>query len=206
MTACQVELVILDDFHHLIDKETNRILEQVSDWLKVLIKETNIPFLVVGIEGKVERILEANAQLSRLFAARQTLEPLHYDQSDDASWQEFARFVQYAAEALTIALPDSLPRSELLLRLHVATGGVVGNLMNLLRYAAWLTHQQHQDTIALPTLAAAFDKRLSKHLRNQSNPFIGVAGESLEGAPASQLTAARPQRKRRSSVAEVLKI
>lgn len=51
MMACQLELVILDDFHHLIDKETNRILEQVSDWLKVLIKETGIPFLVVGIEG-----------------------------------------------------------------------------------------------------------------------------------------------------------
>lgn len=34
--------------HHLIDQETNRILEQVSDWLKVLIKETNIPFLVMG--------------------------------------------------------------------------------------------------------------------------------------------------------------
>jgi Cdc6-like AAA superfamily ATPase len=92
MKACQVELVILDDFHHLIDKETNRILEQVSDWLKVLIKETNIPFLVVGIEGKVEPILEANAQLSRLFAARQTLTPLHYHQTDEASLQEFARF------------------------------------------------------------------------------------------------------------------
>ena len=79
MIDCQVELVILDDFHHLIDKETNRILEQVSDWLKVLIKETGIPFLVVGIEGKVERILETNAQLSRLFAVRQTLQPFRFD-------------------------------------------------------------------------------------------------------------------------------
>ena len=48
--ACDVQIVMLDDFHHLIDKETNRVLETVSDWLKVLIKETNVPFLVVGIE------------------------------------------------------------------------------------------------------------------------------------------------------------
>jgi hypothetical protein len=34
--ASKVELVILDDFHHLIDKETNRILATVSDWLKAL--------------------------------------------------------------------------------------------------------------------------------------------------------------------------
>ena len=75
LKACQVELVILDDFHHLIDTETDRVLAKVSDWLKVLIKETGIPFLVVGMEGKVERILRANAQLSRLFAARETLLP-----------------------------------------------------------------------------------------------------------------------------------
>jgi Bacterial TniB protein len=206
MTACQVELVILDDFHHLIDKETNCILEQVSDWLKVLIKETNIPFLVVGIEGKVECILEANSQLSRLFAARQTLEPFRYDQADDASLQEFARFVHYAEEALAIALPETLPRAELLQRLHVATRGVVGNLMNLLRYAAWLTRQQQHDTIALPTLAAAFDKRLRKHLKSQLNPFTVPPSELITTALMSQTpTTSPPKRKRRASAAEVLR-
>lgn len=206
MTACQVELVILDDFHHLIDKETNCILEQVSDWLKVLIKETNIPFLVVGIEGKVECILEANAQLSRLFAARQMLAPFRYDQTDDASLQEFARFVHYAEEALAIALPETLPRAELLQRLHVASRGVVGNLMNLLRYAAWLTRQQQHDTIALTTLAAAFDKRLSKHLKNQPNPFTSAPGEPIPMAPPGQEpVTAPPKRRRRNAVAEVLK-
>jgi hypothetical protein len=146
---CQVELVILDDFHHLIDKATNRILEQVSDWLKVLIKETGIPFLVVGIEGKVERILEANAQLSRLFAVRQTLQPFRCDPSDETSIHEFGRFVQYAEQVIGMPLPVTLPRLELLYRLHYATEGVVGNLMNLLRYAAWLTRQRNQEAITL---------------------------------------------------------
>jgi hypothetical protein len=206
MTACHVELVILDDFHHLIDKETNRILEQVSDWLKVLIKETNVPFLVVGIEGKVECILEANAQLSRLFAARQTLEPFRYDQTDQASLQEFTRFVHYAEEALAIALPETLPRSDLLQRLYAATHGVVGNLMNLLRYAAWLTRQQQQNQIALPTLAAAFDKRLSKHLKNQPNPFSAATSTPIVQPPTTTTsTATSSKRTRRASVTEVLK-
>ncbi len=55
--ACEVQMIILDDFHHLIDKETNRVLSKVSDWLKVLIKETHVPFLVVGVVGTVRRIL-----------------------------------------------------------------------------------------------------------------------------------------------------
>ena len=200
MLDCQVELVILDDFHHLIDKETNRVLEQVSDWLKVLIKETGIPFLVVGIEGKVERILEANAQLSRLFAVRQTLAPFRCDPTDAASVQEFARFVQYAEQAIAMPLPTTLPRLELLQRLHEATQGVVGNLMNLLRYAAWLTQQQAQaaqpamatPTIALATLAAAYDKRLAKHLKRPANPFLVPLATVLPDIPATPAAAHPP--------------
>jgi hypothetical protein len=172
MVDCQVELVILDDFHHLIDKETNRILEQVSDWLKVLIKETGIPFMVVGIEGKVERILEANSQLSRLFAVRQKLEPFHFDPSDENSVQEFTRFVQYAEQVIGMPLPAAQSRLDLLYRLHYATEGVVGNLMNLLRYAAWLVRQQSQESITLPILAIAFEKRLARHVKKNVNPFL----------------------------------
>jgi len=205
MLDCQVELVILDDFHHLIDKETNRVLEQVSDWLKVLIKETGIPFLVVGIEGKVERILEANAQLSRLFAVRQTLAPFRCDPTDAASIQEFARFVQYAEQAVAMTLPTTLPRLELVQRLHEATQGVVGNLMNLLRYAAWLTQQQAPvaqpalapPTMALATLAAAYDKRLAKHLKRPANPFLVPLATTLPDVPARS-TAAPPVAQRRA--------
>jgi hypothetical protein len=203
MIDCQVELVILDDFHHLIDKDTNRILEQVSDWLKVLIKETGIPFLVVGIEGKVERILEANAQLSRLFAMRQTLEPFRCDPGDEASLQEFAHFVQYAEQVIGMPLPGTLPRLELLHRLHYATEGVVGNLMNLLRYAAWLARQGHQETIILPSLATAFDKRLAKHLKKATNPFLSAPNEAFPVEPMDKdenLTRMR----RQLSAAEVL--
>jgi hypothetical protein len=179
MIDCQVELVILDDFHHLIDRETHRILEQVSDWLKVLIKETGVPFLVVGINDTIERILDTNAQLSRLFAVRQTLEPFHCDLADEAGVQEFARFVHYAEQVVAVPLPVTLPRLELLRRLHYATQGVVGNLMNLLRYAAWLTRQQQQEAITLATLASAYDKRLSKHLKGEANPFLTPPDKSF---------------------------
>jgi hypothetical protein len=207
MIACQVELVILDDFHHLIDRETNRILEQVSDWLKVLIKETGIPFLVVGIDGKVERILDTNAQLSRLFAVRQTLEPFRCDPADEATIQEFARFVQYAEQVLVIPLPATLPRLDLLHRLHYATQGVVGNLMNLLRYATWLAQMQHEETITLPTLAAAFDKRLAKHVK-RSNPFLSSPDESFTAPNQTQeeivANGSSMKRRRAPSAAEVL--
>jgi hypothetical protein len=208
MIDCRVELVILDDFHHLIDKETNRILEQISDWLKVLIKETGLPFLVVGIAGKVESILEANAQLSRLFAVRETLEPFRFDPADQASIQEFAHLVRYAEQAIATPLPDTLPHLELLSRLHYATQGVVGNLMNLLRYAALLTRQEHQSRITLATLALAFDKRLAKHIKAATNPFVTLGGEQFVAPVSGSEDAAgtsHTRKQRRPSAAAVLK-
>ena len=177
--TCEVQLVILDDFHHLIDKETNRILETVSDWLKVLIKETNVPFLVVGIEGKVEQILEANEQLSRLFAVREVLMPFVWEAADENTIKTFAAFVRYAEEGVGIPLSDELPRHELLYRLHYITNGVVGNVMNLIRFAALLAERQGLDQLTLATLSDAFTKRLYKHMANKVDPFTTAPTEQF---------------------------
>lgn len=204
---CGITLVILDDFHHLIDRNTDRILETVSDWLKVLIKKTNVPFVVVGIEGKVERILRSNAQLSRLFAARETLEPFDWETQRRA----FAKFVEYVETATRIPLSPALPRDELIHRLHYATDGVVGNLMNLLRYAALVAQQKKMEVTDMPTLSQAFQSRLSKHLRQKVNPFDTPPGQSFVApAPAASETPSpaenrRSGRKSRTSLGDTLR-
>ena len=177
LKACKVELVILDDFHHLIDTETDRVLAKVSDWLKVLIKETGIPFMVVGIEGKVERILRANPQLSRLFAARENLLPFSWQPEQQSTIQNFHVFVGTIEKSIGKPLTQTLPRTELLYRLFYCTNGVVGNLMNLLRYAVMLAEERAATTLELDILALAFEKRMSKHLPEKQNPFLVPANE-----------------------------
>jgi hypothetical protein len=174
--ACAVELVILDDFHHVIDRERNRILALVSDWLKVLIKNSGVPFLVVGIDGQVERILRANDQLSRLFAARETLEPFTWDTADADSVAQFGRFVLLAERAIGLPLTTALTRAALLGLIYDATGGVVANVMNLLRYAQLLALERGGSAVELDDLRLAFEKRLAKHLAPRSNPFAAPAG------------------------------
>jgi hypothetical protein len=181
--TCEVQMVILDDFHHLIDKETNRVLGKVSDWLKVLIKETNIPFLVVGVEGTVRRILDANAQLSRLFATRETLHPFQWDSRDPETIKEFMTFVAFAERLIGMRLTEEIKREDLLYRMYYATDGIVGNVMNLLRYAVALAQQREADTLTLEVLTAAFDMRLAEHVRKKS-PFL-TSGDQLSTMPSS---------------------
>jgi len=205
LVACKVEIAILDDFHHLIDCETNRVLVKVSDWLKVLIKETGLPFLVVGIEDTVEKILNLNPQLSRLFAARETLEPFRWNAADETGLQEFAQFVQYAELAIGMSLTEDLPRTELLFRLHYATEGVVGNLMNLLRCAALQAQEQGTGKLDLHTLDWAFRRRLARHLKDKVNPFATVKDEHFV-APEPVASAHKQQDRgqRPPSIASVL--
>lgn len=209
-TLCEVELVILDDFHHLIDKKTNKILEEVSDWLKVLIKETSVPFLVVGSEGKVEQILETNRQLSRLFATPEKLEPFEWHPSEPGKNKPFAAFITYAEEGLGLQLSDEWPRPELLERLHQATGGIVGNVMNLMRYAALLAQMEGVERLTLSTLAQAFARRLQKHMGLKDNPFTLSQGQTPRPLPATDPPHSVSQRsiqrkEREPTAAEVLK-
>lgn len=186
LRTCEVQLVILDDFHHLIDSETNRILATVSDWLKVLIKETGIPFLVVGIEDSVERILRANQQLSRLFAVREKLLP--FTLATEAEAEDFRRFLHYAQVAVKKGIQHDLSQDEFLARMFFATEGVVANIMNLLRFAALYGEKQETKMLTLEILDVAFNKRLQRHLGKPPNPFsaplknilIGLHNESTQ--------------------------
>jgi hypothetical protein len=207
---CEVELVILDDFHHLIDKETNKILEQVSDWLKVLIKETGVPFLVVGIEGKITRILEVNKQLSRLFATPEVLESFVWKSTEKEKSKEFAHFIKYAEEGIQMPLDGEMERAELLTRIHWATGGIIGNIMNLMRFAALFAQKQGEETITINALKLSYENRLQQHMQLKENPFTLPKGRKPKSAtlpdpPNSTNNRSKRRKKRGPSDSEVLK-
>jgi energy-coupling factor transporter ATP-binding protein EcfA2 len=182
LRACQVELVILDDFQHLIDSDTDRVLQTVSEWLKVTIKNSGIPFVVVGITGRVERVLQENSQLSRLFASREELSPLYWHREDDIRSRDFREFVEDGERAIGLPLAVPFDRTELLDRIYWATGGIVANIMNLLLHAQDKALGRVNRTgaggtpqVELADLSWAYAKRMAKHMR-RFNPFASAEG------------------------------
>lgn len=175
---CRVKVVFLDDFHQLIELDTDKVLNQVSDWLKVLIKSTMIPFVVTGDVGKVSRILNKNPQLSRLFGERRKIEPFKWDNL--SSQKEFFAFITLAQQQSTLKLPNNIPWDELVYRMYFASDGIVGWIMNLLRYSAVIAEEQQTNEITLEMMAIAFDTRLRNHLNKLENPF--------ETSPRKQFT------------------
>lgn len=173
LRQCQVELIILDDFHHLIDPEKKWMIVKVANWLKVLIKESNIPVLVVAIEGSIKNILGEvdNHQLSRLFLVRETLAPFPWKPNEKQTIQNFNRFVELAEKAVDIPIAISMERISFLYRVHCATNGVVANVMNLMRYAQVHAVRRKSACIELADLSHAYKKRLMLHIGRPVDPF-----------------------------------
>lgn len=178
--SLHVEFIILDDFQHLIDCETQRVRVRVVEWLTALIKETQVPFLVVGIDNKVSTILNSNPQCSQLFGVREKLLPFQWDVSAPATIQEFGNIVRAAEVSMGYQLPwRSDSDIDLLYRFYYATDGVMINLMNLLRYGRKITNVQGKDELSMDILAVAFNKRLAGYLAKKVNPFDATWGENF---------------------------
>lgn len=169
---CETEMVTFDDFHNLINHDTDRVVGSASNWLKYLIKWTKKPFLVIGIEGRVRRILDSNPELSRLFAVRETLRPFAWDSADDI--EEFSIFVFCAEDIIGMKISPELDRLNMLYKMHYGTRGVAANVMNLLRSASRKALARGSHSIEAEDLAGAFDRVLREHVQRPINPFVAI--------------------------------
>lgn len=167
---CDVQLIILDEFQHFVDKDSWRVLKSVSDWLKNLIDETGVPVVLIGIPYAVE-ILDApgNEQLQRRFAVRTALDPFGWD--TDGERKEFRSFLKAADDQLPLAECSRLSDPLTAFRFYCATNGRVGKLMKVLRRAVELTLDRGLELLTLEVLADAYDERLRADHPGRGNPF-----------------------------------
>ena len=125
----------------------------------------------MGIEGEVERILNANKQLSRLFV-REYLLPFRWQPDEPESITDFARLISYVQKVLEVKLTEAEPWPVLLFRIHLATSGVMSSIMNLFRQAVRIQQRQGLvgEPLSLDVLAEAYGQRLQSHV-GVDNPF-----------------------------------
>jgi hypothetical protein len=165
---CRVELIILDEFQHVIDRESLKILLTVSDWLKMLLNETKVPLVLIGMPSSTT-ILEANPQLRRRFAAREKFEPFGWKSS--AQINEFRMLLKMIEDCLPLDGSSKLADTSMAYRFHCASGGFIHSVMKLVRYGTGIAIKEGADRLTLDILAAAYDKCLAADMPDVKNPF-----------------------------------
>ena len=73
---CRLELIIIDEFQHLIERKSLKILKETANSIKSLIVETKIPMALFGMPYS-SVILDSVSQLSSRFERRRTISPFH---------------------------------------------------------------------------------------------------------------------------------
>ncbi len=196
---CGVELLMVDDLQHFVDRDSERVLHDVSNWLKNLVKETHMACVIAGLPD-AEDVLCANAQLGRLFGDPHHLHPFTWGTQQPETIQEFRTFLQKLEELLPLPEPSHLAAMETAWRCFVASSGCMAHLMNLIRRATQMAIQREQPALSYALLAEAYDHRLAGTRRGIPNPFVGDIPDRVAEPPMD--TARRAANRR--SVARAL--
>ncbi|WP_109117770.1 TniB family NTP-binding protein [Azospirillum sp. TSO22-1] len=166
LATCRAQLLLLDEFQHLIDRDSDRVLATVSDWLKNLITETGVPVVLIGLP-KSRNVLDANEQLKRRFSAQTTLLPFSW--STDESRREFCKLLDTIDRSLPFPAPSGL--AAMGDRFYAASQGLIAHVMKVIRGAAHEAIDQELDRIERRLLAKAYAERILGEA-GAPNPFL----------------------------------
>lgn len=167
LKGCGVELLIIDEFQHFLDRGKFSEACTVTDWLKNLINRANIPVVLIGLPRSAY-VLELNEQLRRRFSSRYSLEPFAFAHTDDI--HQFRGLLSAVQKQLPIQTP-ALSEYEMAQRFHVATHGLMDYLAKLIDGAVQIAVVRQLRTLDLRTYADAFVESVWRNCPPELNPF-----------------------------------
>jgi hypothetical protein len=167
----KTELIILDEFQHFIDRDSLKVLKTISDWLKVLIDNSKIPVVLMGMPYS-HIILDSrgNEQLKRRFSLRRFIEPFGWGGTNEAQ-KDFRNFLKLVDSELPFNKRSNLAGKTMAFRFYCATNGVISYVMDIVRMATLTAIEQSLETVNLDILADAYDESLASAYPNRENPF-----------------------------------
>jgi energy-coupling factor transporter ATP-binding protein EcfA2 len=201
--ACRVQMLFVDEVQHIMDKNTERVLHHVSDFLKTIIIETHIPMILIGRQGEANPVLKANSQLARRVGSPRILEPFAWDRTKPETIQEFRVLLHQIDAALPLDR-SGLAEEQMAFRFYYATRGYLGWIMQMIRYAASAAIQRDCSRLHLELLAEAYQARIAGTALGfgRQNPFTEAFSETaaevqVERAKQSEQVAQPSVSKRR---------
>lgn len=179
LKACETEIIFLDEFQHIIDRDSEKVLRTTADWLKNLINSTKIPVVLLGMPN-CTRILDANPQLRRRFSIRRSIEPFAWLKEENGKTDyPIRKLLKVIETKLPLEKASNLSDPDMAKRIYCASGGVIDSIMKLVRGSAELAIETQTEKITLELLAHAYDLELAVNQPDLPHPFK-VKEKSLE--------------------------
>ncbi|QSO54068.1 TniB family NTP-binding protein [Alicyclobacillus curvatus] len=166
--VCEVELIIFDEFQHLIDSDTQHVLNKVSNWMKTFIETIERPVILCGMPESVD-VFAHNPQLDRRFCHRFPLTGFQFDTRE--SQREFRSFLKNIDGKLPFVERANLADPEFSSRLFYASLGVPFYIMKILEEATEYAARSGMDQLTMDCFSRAFDTIRRSRRPCVTNPF-----------------------------------
>lgn len=160
-----VEVVVLDEAQHLVDYKRN-VAYEAADWIKSLMNETSITFVLVGLK-RTENLLLANEQLRRRFSA---IVDYNRFTITETCLAQFATLLRVIRELLPVK-SINFSTNEMIQRFYLGSFGLIDYLIKVLDRSVWLVQHRHAEGINLEILSEAFKDEVWSSASNERNPF-----------------------------------
>lgn len=183
LIAQQVEVVICDEFQHIVRSAGSIQTYQAAEWIKEVAKDTVIPFVMAGM-SEVTSIVETNDQLKSITPYR--VELTYFPYTDVSQKVLFRKFLRTFDEALPFNSNSKLGSPNIADAIFSVTGGSLRSLNFLVRKSAELAIDACHDKIELQDLHEATNRiMLGANALAKTNPFnalVGTTEQSMEAA------------------------
>lgn len=193
----QTSIIIFEETHQAFGKKAE-LVEQMATFFKDLLNEATFSVVLAGTD-EVLRLFKASKELERRNLDILTLDPFPWNDRGEAARAEFLDILADFDEQLAAVLGSrsGLDSPAMALRLHVATGGLIGLLAVLLERAGTFAARElvrgGEPRITMKHLARAFDRRNTERM---PNPFATAADEAVRAIaqrpPAADAAAIPP--------------
>lgn len=161
LKACKVKIIFLDEVQHLVDRNSQKLLRDSSDWFKELIDETSIPIVFLGMPDSNKIFIE-NEQLSNRVRLVENLQPFAYDDI-------YRKFLYLYDLSLPLRDLSDFADPNTSKRLFIASKGLLKNIHDLILESTNIAIRNNSTRITMPMLATAYEKVLYNTL--ETNPF-----------------------------------
>lgn len=191
LEECQTDVIWLDEFQHLYDRQNEKFFFEASNWLKNLIEirktnKTKRMLIVSGLDDAL-KVIDQNTQLRERFSSRLALPCFSW--SDKTQRVEFSACLQgFLAHMRTRFELKDLEGASFVFRCYCATGGLIGHLKRLLQEVALSAYTSQRTTIGIGDFDLAYDLYLCKSRELQIIDYRPFS-QQFKPVPTDQLLA-----------------
>ncbi|WP_067516650.1 TniB family NTP-binding protein [Endozoicomonas ascidiicola] len=189
LCLCGVKVIIIDEFSHIVQSNSSRVLGKTADWIKDIIKPPKdnpkecpkIPLIAVGMYSSI-KILQSNPQLDTLVTKKSYLFPYGISQKDELDFYKI--FLSNVGNKIkNLGLEIDLEDPEIYLRLFAASNGIPRLLMKIISCACGIGCSRGDNKIVdVSCFENGFEDVFGKQ---KKNPFKAT---SLKDIPFTEST------------------